>query len=59
MSTVVLLYTSVNVIVPVGLMPAESTAESFSITPAATEILFGCAEEALRVTELGLGEVEI
>ena len=45
--------------VPVGLFPAESTAESFSVTPAATAILFGCAEDALRVTELGLGEVEI
>jgi len=57
-STVVLLYTSVNVMVPVGLIPSESTAESFRVTPMKATFLPGCAEDVPRMTELGLGEVE-
>ena len=45
-STVVLLYTRVNVIVPVGLLPAESTAESFSVTPVTANFLLGFTEAA-------------
>ena len=57
-STVALLYISVNVIVPVGLFPADRKAVSFSLTPTTATFLCDCAEDAPRVTELGLGDVE-
>ena len=57
-STVVLLYMRVKVMVPVGLMPFESTAESFSIVPMAATFLPAGAADVPRVTEVGIGVVE-